>query len=76
MTKPRYVPEWDPEGANPVFPWIIRDTLEEGRDGIQGPAFSARDAALLAWALNHRSELMENSSELRTLVDECVSYSA
>jgi len=67
----RYDAEYRPE-ENGAFPWMVRDSLDHD---VVGPCFSARDAAVVAWALDHRKELMGQHSDLRDLVDECVSRS-
>jgi hypothetical protein len=56
---------------NDVFPWVVVDQLEGANDFV-GPCFNPRDAALIAWALNHRVSLAAAHSDLRALIDECV----
>jgi hypothetical protein len=72
VSSTRYFADYRPD-QNDVFPWLVRDHLETDTDAL-GPCFSARDAALIAWALNHRSELLTQSSELRAVVQACVEH--
>jgi hypothetical protein len=66
---PRYAPIHNPVQSDDC-PWQVVDRWDD--DPVMGPCWSARDAAVVAWALEHRRELVEQHSDLRELVDRCV----
>jgi len=57
----RYVADYRPD-ENKLFPWVVRDRLEEPFSYV-GPCFNLNDAAVVAYALSHRAELMRWAPE-------------